>query len=56
MPTRARARNVGWRIDYFFVASELLDRITDAFILPEVMGSEHCPVGLRYVEGERGAE
>ena len=50
MPTRARERNVGWRIDYFFVATELLDRITDAFILPEVTGSDHCPVGLRYLE------
>jgi exodeoxyribonuclease-3 len=47
MPTRARERNVGWRIDYFFVAAELLDRVTDAFILPDVMGSDHCPVGLR---------
>lgn len=47
MPTRARERNVGWRIDYFFVAPELLDRVADAFILPEVMGSDHCPVGLR---------
>jgi exodeoxyribonuclease-3 len=47
MPTKARERNIGWRIDYFFVARELLDRVTDAFILPEVMGSDHCPVGLR---------
>lgn len=43
----ARARNVGWRIDYFFAAPELLPRITDAFILPEVMGSDHCPVGIK---------
>jgi exodeoxyribonuclease-3 len=47
MPTRARARNIGWRIDYFFVVRELLEQVTDAFILPEVMGSDHCPVGLR---------
>jgi len=47
VPTRARERNVGWRIDYFFAASELLDRVTDAFILPDVMGSDHCPIGLR---------
>jgi exodeoxyribonuclease-3 len=46
MPTRARERNVGWRIDYFFVVAEILDRVADAFILPEVMGSDHCPVGL----------
>ena len=47
MPTRARARNIGWRIDYFFVSPERLDRVEDAFILPQVMGSDHCPVGLR---------
>lgn len=44
--TRARERNVGWRIDYFFVAAEVLPRVRDAFILPEVMGSDHCPVGI----------
>jgi len=38
---------VGWRIDYFFAAPELAPRLADAFILPEVMGSDHCPVGLR---------
>ena len=43
----ARARNIGWRLDYFFVAEEVLDRVTEATILPEVMGSDHCPVGLR---------
>jgi exodeoxyribonuclease-3 len=47
VPTRARERNVGWRLDYFFVSAELLDRVADAFILPEVMGSDHCPVGIR---------
>ncbi|HDQ72752.1 MAG TPA: exodeoxyribonuclease III [Chloroflexi bacterium] len=47
MPTRARERNVGWRIDYFFAAEEVMERITDAFILADVMGSDHCPVGLR---------
>jgi exodeoxyribonuclease-3 len=50
MPTRARERNVGWRIDYFFVVVEMLHRVADAFILPEVMGSDHCPVGLRISE------
>jgi exodeoxyribonuclease-3 len=38
---------VGWRLDYFFVASELMEHVADAFILPDVMGSDHCPVGLR---------
>jgi exodeoxyribonuclease-3 len=47
MPTRARARNVGWRLDYFFVASEIIDRVTDAFILSDVQGSDHCPVGIK---------
>ncbi len=46
--TRARERNVGWRIDYFFVAAEALSRVRDAFILPEVMGSDHCPVGIAF--------
>ena len=44
--TRARERNVGWRIDYFFAAAELMPRVQDAFILPQVMGSDHCPVGI----------
>lgn len=44
--TRARQRNVGWRIDYFFVDESLKSKITDAFILTEVMGSDHCPVGI----------
>ena len=46
--TFARSRNVGWRIDYFFAAPEALPRVVDAFILPDVMGSDHCPVGLRF--------
>ena len=45
--TRARERNVGWRIDYFFIAAEAASRVEDAFILPEVLGSDHCPVGIR---------
>ncbi len=47
MPTRARERNIGWRLDYFFVAREVMDRVADAFIMPDVMGSDHCPVGIR---------
>lgn len=42
----ARQRNVGWRIDYFVVSERLRENIKDAYILPEVMGSDHCPVGL----------
>ena len=44
--TRARERNVGWRLDYFFVSKELLPRLKGAFIMPEIMGSDHCPVGI----------
>ena len=42
----ARANNAGWRIDYFLVSDRLRDHIKEAFILPEVLGSDHCPVGL----------
>jgi exodeoxyribonuclease-3 len=42
----ARARNVGWRLDYFFVSEDLLPSVTRAFIMSEVMGSDHCPVGI----------
>ena len=42
----ARERNVGWRIDYFVVSDRLRENIKDAYIFPEVMGSDHCPVGL----------
>lgn len=40
----ARAKNVGWRIDYFCVSEALKDRLVSAAIHPEVMGSDHCPV------------
>lgn len=46
MVTRARERNVGWRIDYFFVDAGLADRVTDASIHPDIMGSDHCPISL----------
>jgi len=42
----ARRKNVGWRIDYFFVSEELRDAVRDCWIEAEVMGSDHCPVGL----------
>ncbi len=42
----ARARNVGWRIDYFFVSKALKNKVKKAEILPEVVGSDHCPVLL----------
>lgn len=42
----ARSRNVGWRIDYFFVSEELTKAVRDAWIEADVLGSDHCPVGL----------
>lgn len=47
MKTFARERNVGWRIDYFFVSEELRDRLKGVEILDSVLGSDHCPVVLR---------
>ena len=44
--TRARERNVGWRIDYFFTDSDFASNLTGAFIMPDVTGSDHCPVGI----------
>jgi exodeoxyribonuclease-3 len=46
MKTRARERNVGWRIDYFYVSADLRERVAEATILDEVMGSDHAPIGL----------
>lgn len=42
----ARANNVGWRIDYFYVSEDLKDNIKDAYIMADVMGSDHCPIAL----------
>lgn len=42
----ARSRNVGWRLDYFFVSEDLTPHVQDAAIYPEVQGSDHCPVSL----------
>lgn len=46
--TRARDRNVGWRIDYFFVSKNLKKNLKSAKIYPEVMGSDHCPISLSF--------
>ncbi len=43
----ARANNVGWRIDYFFVSDDLVEDLQDCYHLPDVGGSDHCPVVLR---------
>jgi exodeoxyribonuclease III len=45
----SRERNVGWRIDYWFVSQKLLPRLKKAQILPQVMGSDHCPVTIEIV-------
>lgn len=43
---RAREKNVGWRIDYFIVSNRFEEMLKDSFILPEILGSDHCPVGI----------
>ena len=47
MKSAARSRNVGWRIDYFFVDRDSMSHVTDAFILKDVQGSDHCPIGIK---------
>jgi exodeoxyribonuclease-3 len=41
-----RARNIGWRLDYFFVTEEFKKKVKNSSILADVMGSDHCPVML----------
>jgi exodeoxyribonuclease-3 len=43
----ARVKNVGWRIDYFFISEDLAENLEDAFILDHITGSDHCPIGIR---------
>lgn len=45
--TNARAKNTGWRIDYFLVFNGLVDRVMDAMVYDQYLGSDHCPVGLK---------
>ncbi|MBW2997909.1 exodeoxyribonuclease III [Candidatus Woesearchaeota archaeon] len=42
----ARANNTGWRIDYFLTSKDFFEHVKDAFILTDVMGSDHCPIGI----------
>jgi len=44
--SHARDRNIGWRIDYFSVSKRFQNKIKNSFILPNVLGSDHCPVGI----------
>ena len=46
MRTRARERNIGWRIDYFFTNKEFMEQINNAYIMQDIMGSDHCPIGI----------
>jgi exodeoxyribonuclease-3 len=46
MRTRARDRNVGWRIDYFYVSENLREAVSSATILADVQGSDHCPIDI----------
>ena len=43
---RARENNAGWRLDYFLVSNSVMDRVKDAKIYTDIMGSDHCPVGI----------
>ncbi len=43
----ARLKNIGWRIDYFFISEDLCENLEDAFILDHITGSDHCPVGIK---------
>jgi len=43
---KARERNIGWRIDYFITSKDIEKELEDAFICPEILGSDHCPVGI----------
>ena len=46
MKSRARDRNIGWRIDYFYASENLKDSVQAAYILTDIMGSDHCPIGI----------
>jgi len=43
---KAREKNIGWRIDYFIISDRINQKMVDSYIYPEIMGSDHCPVGL----------
>jgi len=45
--SNARVKNIGWRIDYFFISEDLAQNLEDAFILDYIEGSDHCPIGIR---------
>ena len=43
---KAREKNIGWRIDYFIVSDSIKSKIKESYIYSDVLGSDHCPVGL----------
>ncbi len=45
---KARENNVGWRIDYFLVSNSIINSIKETMIYTDIMGSDHCPIGIRY--------
>jgi len=45
--TRARERNVGWRLDYFFISEDLASPLNDSYIMSDIIGSDHCPVAIK---------
>ena len=47
---QARKKNIGWRIDYFLVSSRIAEKVADSLIYKEVLGSDHCPIGLIFTE------
>ncbi len=53
---KVRERNIGWRIDYFIVSERLVGSLQESLIFTDVMGSDHCPVGLEIKESNQGVE
>lgn len=47
---QARLKDIGWRIDYFIVNKEFIDRVTKSTIYTDVLGSDHCPIGIELKE------
>ena len=43
---RARDKNIGWRIDYFLVSKNIINKISNSIIYSDVYGSDHCPIGI----------
>ena len=43
---KAREKNIGWRIDYFIVSKSIINKVSNAVIYDQIMGSDHCPIGL----------